>query len=155
MHPSIIRTIALIGVVLQLSTCVPAESLTTRQNQYPNCLDVVIPVTIKADGISLAAGSTFQQALQRATQINADLVNNLLGSIFSLIFDLLIQGTFEIAGTYCEPAVSVPSRANTLQVLLHGATYDRQYASQSQSYSFSAARNTLQCSAANRNIVVW
>jgi hypothetical protein len=61
-----------------------------------------------------------------------DLVTNTLSYLISLLFDKLVQGTFQIAGRYCEPENSVPARGNTLQFLLHGATYDRNYVSQYQ-----------------------
>ena len=59
-----------------------------------------------------------------------DLVTNTLSFLVSLLFDELVQGTFQIAGRYCEPENHVSNRANTLQFLLHGATYNRNYVSQ-------------------------
>lgn len=56
-------------------------------------------------------------------------VGTLLSSLVSLVFDVLVEGTFDIAASYCEPEVHIPSRANTLQLLVHGATYDRNYVS--------------------------
>lgn len=38
-----------------------------------------------------------------------------------------MSGTFGIELKYCEPTKVVPSRANTLQILVHGATYDTSY----------------------------
>lgn len=70
----------------------------------------------------MAPSTTMEEAL--------DLVTNTLSYLISLLFDKLVQGTFQIAGRYCEPENSVPARGNTLQFLLHGATYDRNYVSQ-------------------------
>jgi len=38
-----------------------------------------------------------------------------------------ISGTFNIGMQYCEASVSFPSRKKTLQILVHGATYNRDY----------------------------
>jgi hypothetical protein len=51
----------------------------------------------------------------------ADLVN--------LSFTATQSGTYNIAGTYCEPEVYIPERENTIQFLAHPATYDRLYVS--------------------------
>ncbi|KFY02422.1 hypothetical protein V490_00507 [Pseudogymnoascus sp. VKM F-3557] len=45
----------------------------------------------------------------------------------SLAFSIPIHGTFDIAARYCEPEVVVPSRTNSLQLLVHGGQYDRNY----------------------------
>jgi hypothetical protein len=50
------------------------------------------------------------------------LVDGLLGN---LVLSNVVEGEFEIVGTYCEPEVVVPGRWNTLQMLAHPATYDR------------------------------
>jgi hypothetical protein len=106
-------------LLLPLSTSSPTmQSVTERQ---PNCMDVVIPIKVSATCIKMAPSTTFEQAV--------NLVTNPLSSLVSLLFDSLVQGTFDIAGTYCEPQNQVPSRSNTLQFLLHGATYDRNYVS--------------------------
>jgi len=39
----------------------------------------------------------------------------------------LVQGTYNISARCCEPATKISSRRDTLQVLLHGITYDRNY----------------------------
>lgn len=71
----------------------------------------------------MSPNTAFTQAL--------DLVTNTVSFLLSLLFDNLVQGQFNIAARYCEPENNVPSRANTLQFLLHGATYDRNYVSPS------------------------
>ncbi|KAH8804460.1 Alpha/Beta hydrolase protein [Xylogone sp. PMI_703] len=45
----------------------------------------------------------------------------------SLIPDVPIDGTFDIAARYCDPEVVVPSRTHSLQLLVHGGQYDRNY----------------------------
>jgi hypothetical protein len=58
-----------------------------------------------------------------------DFVTNLLSTLSSLIFNNIVHGTFTIAGRYCEPESYNESRTNTLQFLLHGATYTRDFVS--------------------------
>jgi adenosylmethionine-8-amino-7-oxononanoate aminotransferase len=58
-----------------------------------------------------------------------DIVTNLLSTLSSLIFNNIVHGTFTIAGRYCEPEIYNESRTNTLQFLLHGATYTRDFVS--------------------------
>ena len=48
-------------------------------------------------------------------------------AIVNLVFDVPVGGTFNTFARYCEPEVQVASRTNTLQLLVHGATYDRNY----------------------------
>jgi len=75
----------------------------------PTCTEVVFPVTIAALNSPLTG---------------LDLANP-LGSITEILFVLPVAGTFNISARYCEPEVVVESRKNTLQLLVHGATYDR------------------------------
>lgn len=53
----------------------------------------------------------------------------LLSSVITLIFSVPVRDDYNIAGRYCEPEVDIPSRRNTLQLLAHPATYDRNYVS--------------------------
>lgn len=53
----------------------------------------------------------------------------LLASGINLSFTSLVEGNYNIAGRYCEPEVHNPLRHNTLQLLAHPATYDRNYVS--------------------------
>ncbi|KAK3181415.1 hypothetical protein K4F52_007277 [Lecanicillium sp. MT-2017a] len=39
----------------------------------------------------------------------------------------LVGGSYSISARYCEPLVDVPHRRNTLQVLVHGITYTKDY----------------------------
>lgn len=36
-----------------------------------------------------------------------------------------VEGTFNIAATYCEPLVNVPGREKTIQFFLHGLAYTK------------------------------
>jgi hypothetical protein len=79
-----------------------------RQAAPPGCVDIIIPVTASADNTVLP--------------VQLDTANFIL-LLDPLLFNVVSQldsGSFNIAATYCPPAVSVPGRSNTLQVLVHG-----------------------------------
>jgi len=105
--------------LLQLSRASPTIKQITKRE--PTCTEVVIPITISANNLYMAPDTSMPEGL--------DLVTNLLSSIVGLVFDELIQGTFDISGRYCEPQVVIPLRSTTLELLLHGATYNRNYVS--------------------------
>lgn len=46
-----------------------------------------------------------------------------------------VDGTFNIAATYCEPLIDVPGRENTIQFLLHGLAYTKVIRSRSALYA--------------------
>jgi pimeloyl-ACP methyl ester carboxylesterase len=83
--------------------------------QGPICQDVNIPVTVSAMN----------------KQLPTDLVlsnpTSLLNAVASELLVLPVSGTFNIAGRYCKPEVTIPGREKTLQLLVHGITYDRNY----------------------------
>ncbi|KAH9216638.1 alpha/beta-hydrolase [Leptodontidium sp. 2 PMI_412] len=80
----------------------------------PRCSDITIPVTISSQNADLPSG--FSLADPDAGEI-----------IANLMFNVSIHGSYNIAATFCEPEVYVPTRANTLQLLVHGATYARSF----------------------------
>lgn len=96
----------------------------------PICQNITIPVTISSNNARFPADFS-------PTSITLD---NLVTNLGSWLFDVLVEGTFNIAGSYCEPEVHVPSRANTLQFLVHGATYDRNYVSYSFLHNLTRSR---------------
>ncbi|KZV96696.1 alpha/beta-hydrolase [Exidia glandulosa HHB12029] len=82
----------------------------------PVCTDFVLPVTASANNIDLSSG---------------DPTTNVT---------IPVSGTFGIELKFCEPTTVVASRAGTLQVLVHGASYDTSYwdfeAFQPDNYSY-------------------
>jgi len=88
-------------------------------NRSPECrkvllVSVTLPMLIKTRSFihpTIDLGSLF----------------GLLSSVITLIFSVPVRGTYNIAGRYCEPEVDIPSRRNSLQLLAHPATYDRNY----------------------------
>lgn len=78
-----------------------ANSSPLEQHSQLNCTNVVIPVTITATNLHIPIATT------------------------GPVFDVPVHGTFNIAARYCEPEIKVPSKQKTLQILVHGITYDR------------------------------
>ncbi|KAH6716910.1 hypothetical protein BKA61DRAFT_671380 [Leptodontidium sp. MPI-SDFR-AT-0119] len=103
---------ALAFVVLGITS--PATS-SPLEKRGPSCQEIVIPVTIDA-----------QNAIIHPT-IDFGSLFGLLSSVITLIFSVPVRDDYNIAGRYCEPKVDIPSRRNTLQLLAHPATYDRNY----------------------------
>lgn len=68
----------------------------------PVCTDFVLPITASANNFDLSSGPTSNVTVP-------------------------VSGTFGIELKYCEPTTVVASRENTLQVLVHGASYDTSY----------------------------
>lgn len=95
----------------------PAVSSPLVTKREPNCQNISFPVTI----------SSYNAQLPTNIDPTSTVIESLLTSLVGWTFDVLVEGTFEIAGSYCEPEVQIPSRTNTLQLLVHGATYDRNY----------------------------
>ncbi|CZT43846.1 uncharacterized protein RSE6_03939 [Rhynchosporium secalis] len=112
MIPSIHNTRALALMALGFASPVQSSPL---QKRGPVCQEMVIPVVIDA-----------QNAVVHPT-IELGSLFGLLSSVITLGLSVPVRGTYNIAGRYCEPEVDVPSRKNTLQLLAHPATYDRNY----------------------------
>ncbi|KZV80674.1 alpha/beta-hydrolase [Exidia glandulosa HHB12029] len=69
----------------------------------PRCTESLASVTASATNFDLSSGSPPENATVPVT------------------------GTFRVKLRFCEPTVNVPGRADTLQILVHGSTYDHQY----------------------------
>jgi hypothetical protein len=93
---------------------------TQAQAAGPTCHELVIPVTIKGHNLNVPSNG-----LDLLTTPN--ILSGLVQGIFQTIN--LFDGTYNIAGRYCEPENFNASRQQTLQLLLHPATYDRNYVS--------------------------
>ncbi|KAF2163126.1 hypothetical protein M409DRAFT_57793 [Zasmidium cellare ATCC 36951] len=84
----------------------------------PRC-DENVTLSISASAINLDIPSTFSLSTLNVE----DNIEGLLKSFPTTT----VTGTYTIAGRYCEPANSIASRSITLQVLVHGITFDRNY----------------------------
>ena len=100
------------------------------EKREPKCTEVVIPVDITATNLLLDPTYTLNEF---GPSLNSALSNIL--SLLEPVESLLnfqrgqIKGKYSITGRYCEPEVNIPTHANTLQLLAHPATYDRNYVS--------------------------
>lgn len=92
--------------------------LTHAQERGPTCRELVVPVTIKGRNINIPDGG-----LSFVTMPN--ILSGLVQGLFQTVN--LFDGEYNIAGRYCEPEVTIARRRDTLQLLLHPATYDRNY----------------------------
>ena len=69
----------------------------------PNCVESIVPITASGVNFDLSSGTRPPNAT------------------------VPVSGTFGVQLRYCEPAVSVPGHESTLQVLVHGVTYNLEY----------------------------
>jgi hypothetical protein len=97
-------------LLVYITICSPIE----QARHEPRCSNITIPVTISSKNADLPSGFSF------GTPDAAEVVTKLK-------FNVSIHSTYNIAATFCEPEVFVPTRVNTLQFLVHGATYTRSY----------------------------
>src|SRR6478735_817638 len=90
------------GVVLALFCFIfPSISYPIEEKCQLSCIDVIIPVTISATNLQIPIAST------------------------GPTFNVPVHVTFNIAARYCEPEIKIPFKQHTLQILVHGITYDR------------------------------
>ncbi|KAI6777301.1 hypothetical protein HG530_001246 [Fusarium avenaceum] len=92
------------GVALALFCFIfPSISHPIEEKCQLSCTDVVISVAINATNFQIPIAST------------------------GPTFDVPVHETFNIAARYCEPEIKIRSKQHTLQILVHGITYDRNY----------------------------
>ncbi|KAI0995065.1 hypothetical protein K3495_g13116 [Podosphaera aphanis] len=90
------------------------------ERRGPTCTEFKIPATITSDDINIGTSIDSQAGLRNVMQ-------NALSGILNLLTKASVSGTFNIAARYCEPEVQNPARANTIQILVHGITYSKDY----------------------------
>ncbi|GME44931.1 Alpha/beta hydrolase fold-1 [Neofusicoccum parvum] len=90
----------------------------------PACSDVSLSVTISAENRHVPG--YLASGLQDATLTLAG-IEQLLNSVGDEVQIALVNGTYSIAGRFCEPEVQVAGREDAIQLLVHGITYDRNY----------------------------
>jgi hypothetical protein len=110
--PRLLRPLVLWAFQLQ-----QAWSSPLLNKRGPTCQNITFPVTVSSTNAQLPTD----------LDPSGPVLESILTDVVGIVFDVLIQGTYTIAASYCEPEVHIPSRANTLQLLVHGATYDRNY----------------------------
>lgn len=139
MRDTVILPIFLLSAFHVQQAC--SSPILTRRG--PICQNITFPVTISSTNAQLPAD----------LDPSGPALESILTDLVGIVFDTLIEGTYTIAASYCEPEVHVPSRANTLQLLVHGATYDRNYVSHISLLQLNSSSHFLQW--ANMVKVVW
>lgn len=88
----------------------------------PKCSDLTVTVTASANNQPLPLGVD----LTTPSGITA-FIATLAGTPLTLFPAVPVSGTFQMSARFCEPEVVVPSRKNTVQLLVHGATENKLY----------------------------
>ncbi|KAJ6790216.1 hypothetical protein PWT90_10264 [Aphanocladium album] len=105
-------------LALCASTCLATPTPHISPRSDIQCQD--LDITVAARAVSLI----FPQKL---TDIRTpELVANLLTNIESA-GTAIVDGTYQIAGRFCPPLLDVEERRDTLQVLVHGVSYTKDY----------------------------
>lgn len=108
-------------IILPLHCCVNASPL--KRDDGGHCVDLNIRVEVVAQNWDLSPLALY---LNDPAQL---LTSSTLVALLDRIglANIPVSGNETIAATYCEPLVTNPSRQNTLQLLVHGVTYTRDY----------------------------
>ncbi|OJD31927.1 alpha beta-hydrolase [Diplodia corticola] len=115
-----LATTAILLAAAGLSAAAPA----TMAKRGPTCSEVKLSVTVSAenhvvpqyliDGLS-------------ATSLTVSGVESLINGVGNELELAVVNGTYNIAGLFCEPEVQVAGRSNNVQLLVHGIGNDRHY----------------------------
>lgn len=84
----------------------------------PNCHEVTIPASV------LATNKLIPSSLN-LTRLGT--VPGAIGEFIGDVQDTTVAGTWDIIGRYCEPERKVEKRKHTVQLLVHGLTYTKEY----------------------------
>lgn len=107
--PSILRDLALLALTSSAAVlAAPSCNENVKIQVSATALNKVLPTNLNISSLTIDDRDQFQSELSSAPSKE-------------------VSGTYTIAARYCEPEKNVPSRKNTLQMLVHGVTYDRNY----------------------------
>lgn len=99
-------------------------ALSASQNvifsQSLRCSEITIPVSIQSTNAYIDPNINSAPSLYNA-------LRNIYSGITDFVFNVNVAGTYNISARYCEPEVDIPSRRNTIQLLVHGITYTKDY----------------------------
>ncbi|TVY82352.1 hypothetical protein LSUE1_G002404 [Lachnellula suecica] len=119
------RTRLVAGILALNSVTSAPNRLSSRDG--PTCTDFVIPIQASAPTQVFPqppANITDPTALLNyVTSFGSGSAGGLLGAVGTVI----TSGNYNISMRYCEPQVADASRADTLQFLVHGISYDKNY----------------------------
>lgn len=109
-----------------LSTLTAAASLGRRAG--PTCTDFMIPV--QASSSQMIPADNVPKNLSNGVALTDYLVSQAssgLAGVLGGIGAVEQSGNFMMSARYCEPAVKIASRANTIQYLQHAITNTKNY----------------------------
>ncbi|KAI1001525.1 hypothetical protein K3495_g6673 [Podosphaera aphanis] len=86
----------------------------------PACSNITIPVSTSSPNAQIDASVQSQFRLFNVKQ-------SISSGAPELTDSKSVRGQYNIKARYCEPEVQISSRSNTIQLLVHGITYDRNY----------------------------
>ncbi|KAI9730400.1 MAG: hypothetical protein M1834_005910 [Cirrosporium novae-zelandiae] len=95
----------------------------TTTSNGPTCTDFMIPVTINASNKKVP--TTLTSAL--TTTLTSTTLSNLLNNLGDDLQNALVSGTYNISARYCAPETIIANRTSTIQLLVHGITYTKNY----------------------------
>ena len=119
-------------VILALTSPLDCAALTSL-SVLPSSVPSIFPFGRRGQVASNCRDITFTVSATAQNQVAANPPSNLLNLDASLAFlaqrveVTTVSGSQKLYGQYCEPTVKKPSRAKTLQLLVHGITYDHTY----------------------------
>jgi hypothetical protein len=102
---------AVLAVLLSFGIATPLV-----EKQGSNCINFTISTPIS---------SYCAPASQIPTSLSFQTLTAFINALGEIVFSDLVTGTYNTAATYCEPQVYNPSHENTLQFLVHGASYTK------------------------------
>ncbi|RFU35394.1 hypothetical protein B7463_g937, partial [Scytalidium lignicola] len=113
-----------LGIGAGVSNALPAV---TSLPLGPKCSDVVFSLNVTAINLVLpdAVVATASAVIENGTLAQAQALIAAVGE--TALLDIAISGTYNISGRFCEPEVRIPGRENHIQLLVHGATYNKNY----------------------------
>ncbi|KAL0260384.1 hypothetical protein SLS55_004070 [Diplodia seriata] len=97
---------------------------TTISKRGPTCSEVNLSVTITAE--NHAVPQYLVDGLSGAS-LTAGGVEGLLNGVGNELQLAVVNGTYNIAGLFCEPEAQVAGRSDSVQLLVHGIGNDRHY----------------------------
>jgi hypothetical protein len=114
-----IAVVALVGL---------SQAATLNRRAEPQCTDFLIPV--QASSSQMIPAGNIPTNLSDGTVLTDYLVSQAssgLAGVLGGIGGVTQSGSFQMSARYCVPAVTVASRANTIQYLQHAITNTKNY----------------------------
>ncbi|RKF53520.1 putative ctr copper transporter family protein [Erysiphe neolycopersici] len=86
----------------------------------PSCSEFKIPIQVNSVNFYISPSVNSTAALNST-------MHNILSGLTSLVSNVTVSSTYNISARFCEPEVRNSSRSNTIQLLVHGITYTKNY----------------------------